>query len=135
MCRMKTVVIGDNVRVRIGENIVPAVVLDENERGSFQVRLQATGSIIWTRRIVEVIRQNEFPCHGLLNAAISILQTTKKAMSAGELIREILNRDLWSPTRKGKTPRLTLYAMLYTEYHNKEFPRVEKAEGGLWRAT
>ena len=51
--------------------------------------------------------------------------------TAGELARQIIEEGLWKPTKGGKTPRLTLYSLLYLD-SKKKAPHVRKLEGGKW---
>ena len=65
--------------------------------------------------------------------AIQLLKENGPA-TAGDLIHIILDNGLWKPKRAGRTPRLTLYGMLYNEAAKQTFPRVRRLEGGLWEA-
>ena len=124
-------VIGSEVIIRIGHNLLPARVLAIRDTRSYQVRLEHSGSILWTRSIVEVLHKRTGG--GLLDMAIQLLKENGPA-TAGELIHIILDNGLWKPKRAGRTPRLTLYGMLYNEAAKQTFPRVRRLEGGLWEA-
>ena len=124
-------VVGSEVIIRIGHNLLPARVLAIRDTGSYQVRLEHSGSILWTRSIIEVLHKRT--SGGLLDMAIQLLKENGPA-TAGELIHIILDNGLWEPKRAGRTPRLTLYGMLYNEAAKQTFPRVRRLEGGLWEA-
>ena len=123
--------VGSEVIIRIGHNLLPARVLAIRDTGTYQVRLEHSGSILWTRSIVEVLHKRTGG--GLLDTAIELLKENGPA-TAGELIHIILDNGLWKPKRAGSTPRLTLYGMLYNEATKATFPRVRRLEGGLWEA-
>lgn len=124
--------VGSEVISRIGHNLLlPARVLAIRDTGTYQVRLEHSGSILWTRSIVEVLHKRTGG--GLLDTAIEFLKENGPA-TAGELIHIILDNGLWTPKRAGSTPRLTLYGMLYNEATKATFPRVRRLEGGLWEA-
>ncbi len=82
------------------------------DTGTYKVRLEHSGSILWTRSIVEVLHKRTGG--GLLDTAIELLKENGPA-TAGELIHIIRDNGLWKPKRAGSTPRLTLYSMRYNE--------------------
>ena len=104
------------------------MVVGYAKTGALRVRF-STGKEALVKGQARVIRQPR--TDGLLGAAVRLLEASGEPRTAGELIREILAHDLWRPTRQGKTPRLTLYAMLYNE-SKKPLSRVRRLEGGLW---
>ena len=50
-------VIGSEVIIRIGHNLLPARVLAIRDTGTYQVRLEHSSSILWTQSIVEVLHK------------------------------------------------------------------------------
>lgn len=81
------------------------------------------------RSIVKVLHKRT--SGGLLNMSIQLLKENGLT-TVDELIHIILNNGLWQPKRAERTPRLTLYGMLYNEAVKQTFPRVRRLEGGLW---
>ncbi len=123
--------INEEVLVKAEGVFKNAIILERNSRGNYRIRYVMSGKENWVRA------QFVFPCvkqkqGGLLDIAISFLRNQKRPMSAGELIRIIIDNGLWEPTRAGKTPRHTLYGMLYNEAFYSTAPRIRKMDGGLW---
>lgn len=126
------VLIGSEVTIQVGRFKSRAIVLGKNEFGSYVVRTLAKQKTIVAQRILSVHRA---PLHQaprtLLNIAFELLQKRGVA-TAGELAQQILQDELWKPTKGGKTPRLTLYSLLYLDA-KKKTPHVQKIEDGKWR--
>ncbi len=125
--------INDEVLVKTEGVFKNAIILERNKRGNYRIRYIASGKENWVRAqlILPRITQKQ---GGLLDIAIEFLRKRDRPMSASELIRTIINNGLWEPTRAGKTPRLTLYGMLYNEATCSATPRVRRLNGGLWMA-
>ena len=49
--------VGSEVIIRIGHNLLPARVLAIRDTGTYQVRLEHVGSILWTRSIIEELHK------------------------------------------------------------------------------
>ncbi|HIV09083.1 MAG TPA: hypothetical protein IAC79_03075 [Candidatus Spyradenecus faecavium] len=117
------------VLVRIGATVCHGTLCQRNARGNCLIRFGGSNSERWVKATcVSLAPQRVYT--GLLAIALDLLRQSEIPRTAGDLIRAILAQGLWSP-RTGKTPRLTLYGMLYTASH-QPVPPVRRLPNGLW---
>lgn len=120
---------GKKVRFKIGDSLHIGILVDCDARGTYRVRLNSGKEVL--KKEVEVIEKRSSQ-RGLLDLAIEILRVRNEPLTTLELIKIIQEGKIWEPCRQGKTPRLTLYSMLYNEAFYKELPRVGKDRRGRW---
>jgi hypothetical protein len=67
----------------------------------------------------------------LVDAAIQIMKEVDEPMNTKRMVELVSERDLWQPSRGGKTPHATLYSAILREIRDKgDDSRFEKVERG-----
>lgn len=129
---MKATPLQFTVLVRIGSNTCYGTLLERNARGNCLIRFHGSGRERWVKAAcVSPCKTIHRRPEGLLAIALETLREAGRPLTAGEIIHLILTRNLWQP-RIGKTPRLTLYAMLHTAAR-QPVPEVIHFPDGTWQ--
>jgi len=72
----------------------------------------------------------------LVDAAIQVMKEVDEPMNTKRMVELISERDLWQPSRAGKTPHATLYSAILREIRDKgDDSRFEKVERGKFTLT
>jgi len=72
----------------------------------------------------------------LVDAAIQVMKEVDEPMNTKRMVELVSERDLWQPSRGGKTPHATLYSAILREIRDKgDDSRFEKVERGKFALT
>ena len=139
---------GDRVRVRSGQYVITAVVV-ERCGDAWTVRNPRSGRVFKVRRILEVVADggnapDTLPASAVLSpveslvphralrrlslvsAASEVLRAERRPMNTTEMVRLAVERGLWTPNG-GRTPAQTLYGRIFEEIRHARRPRFRKA--------
>ena len=139
---------GDRVRVRSGQYVITAVVVEKCGE-AWMVRNPRSGRVFKVRRILEVVADDgnaseTLPASvalppvepivpqrpprrlSLVSAASEVLRAERRPMNTAEMVRLAVERGLWTPNG-GRTPAQTLYGRIFEEIRHARHPRFRKS--------